>query len=198
MKNCIVREVALSSKSLNSGDVFILDEGTELYQFVGKHASTAEKSKAKKIMGAIDAERKAQLKACVLEEENEGKGQKGEWDHFWKALGGKISIADHDPASDHKVVIIKEMVKISDESGQLQFTPVPFSKSSLIEDDAFVVSTGPMVFVWIGIRANPNEKKSAFVFAQQYLNEHPTLVKSTPIVRLLSGSENEEFNSAFQ
>jgi len=89
-------------------------------------------------------------------------------------------------------------VKVSDESGKLQFTPVPFARSSLIEDDAFVVSTGPMLFVWIGKRANPNEKKSAFSFAQQYLNESPHLVKSTPIVRLLSGSENEEFNSYFQ
>jgi len=197
MKNLVVKEVPLSCKSLNSGDVFILDEGTELYQFVGKSASVAEKAKAKKIMGALDQERKAQLKAYVLEEEEDGKGQKDVWAHFWKALGGKSAIQDHDPASDTKVAALREMVKISDASGQLQFTPVPFARSSLIEDDAFVISTGPIVFVWIGKGANPNEKKSAFAFAQKYLNQHPTLVKSTPIVRLLSGSENEEFNSYF-
>jgi len=198
MKNLVVREVKLTTAALNSGDVFILDEGTEIYQFVGKHASIAEKAKAKKIMGALDAERKAQLKAYVLEEEEDGKSNKPAWDHFWKALGGKKPIADHDAASDQKVQAIREIVKVSDESGKLQFTPVPFARSSLIEDDAFVVSTGPILFVWIGKRANPNEKKSAFSFAQQYLNESPHLVKSTPIVRLLSGSENEEFNSYFQ
>jgi gelsolin len=198
IKNCVVKEVPLSAKSLNSGDVFILDEGTELYQFVGKHASTAEKAKAKKIMGALDSERKQQLKAYVLEEESEGAAHKEAWDHFWKALGGKMPIADHDAASDQKVVSIREIVKVSDASGKLLFTPVPFARSSLIEDDAFVISTGPIVWVWIGKRANDHEKKSAFAFAQQYLNEHPTLVKSTPIVRLLSGSENEEFNATFQ
>jgi len=196
-KNVVVREVPLSSKSLNSGDVFILDEGTELYQFIGKHASAAEKAKSVKILQGLDSERKAQLKSHVLEEETEGKTEKDSWAHFWKALGGKGPIADHDSASDSKVVSLREMFKVSDASGKLLFTPVPFARSSLQEDDAFVVSTGPMLFVWIGKRANPDEKKSAFVFAQKYLNDNPQLVKSTPIVRLLSGSENEEFNSYF-
>jgi gelsolin len=196
MKNLVVREVPLSSKSLNSGDVFILDEGTEIYQFIGKHASNAEKQKAVKIIQSLDHERKAQIKGVVLEEANEGQNKAG-WDHFWKALGGKTAIADHDASSDAQVLNLREMFKVSDESGKLQFTPVNFARSSLEEDDAFVVSTGPIVFVWIGKRANANEKKSAFYFAQEYLNENPKLVKTTPIVRLLSGSENEEFNSYF-
>jgi len=197
MKNLVVREVKLATSSLNSGDVFILDQGTEIYQFVGKDASMAEKGKAKKIMSALDAERKAQIKAYVLEEGNEGSNKEA-WAHFWKTMGGKAPIAANDPASDQTIISIREMYKVSDESGKLQFTPVPFTRSSLIEDDAFVVSTGPIVFVWIGKRSNPNEKKSSFVFAQQYLNDNPRLLKSTPIVRILSGSENEEFNSFFQ
>jgi len=198
IKNLVVREVKMVASSLNSGDVFILDEGTEVFQFIGKGASIAEKGKAKKIMSALDAERKAQIKAYVLEEGNEG-ANKAAWDHFWNSLGGKGQIASHDVASDHAVVSLRELFQVSDESGKLQFTPVPFARSSLIEDVAFVVSTGPILFVWIGKRANPDEKKSAFVFAQQYLNDNPhNLLKSTPIVRILSGSENEEFNSYFQ
>jgi len=196
MKNLVVREVPLSSKSLNSGDVFILDEGTEIYQFIGKHASIAEKQKAVKIIQGLDHQRKQQIKGVVLEEANEGQNKAG-WDHFWKALGGKAPVADHDPASDAQVLNLREMFKVSDASGKLQFTPVPFAKSSLEEDDAFVISTGPIVWVWIGKGANANEKKSAFYFAQEYLNENPKLVKTTPIVRLLSGSENEEFNNYF-
>jgi len=197
LKNLVVREVPLSTKSLNSGDVFILDEGTEIYQFIGSHASVAEKQKALKIVQSLDHERKAQIKGVVLEEATEGKENKAGWDHFWKALGGKGAIADHDSASDQHVVNIREMFRVSDASGKLQFTPVNFAKSSLLEDDAFVIATGPIVFVWVGKHANPNEKKSAFFFAQEYLNENPKLTKTTPIVRLLSGSENEEFNSYF-
>jgi gelsolin len=197
IKNLVVREVKFHTSSLNSGDVFILDEGTEIFQFVGKSASAAEKGKAMKIMGGLDAERKAQIKAYVLEEGNEGTN-KAAWDHFWKALGGKAPIAAHDASSDQVVKTLRDMFKVSDESGKLLFTPVPFARSSLIEDDAFVISTGPIVFVWIGKRANPNERKSSFVFAQQYLNDNPHLLKSTPLVRILSGSENEEFNSYFQ
>jgi len=198
-KNSVVREVALSTKSLNSGDVFILDEGLKIYQFIGKDASAAEKAKAGKILKGIDEERKSQVQRINLEEANEGKdaSEKNAWEYFWKTLGGKAKIDSSDSSSDQQVKPIREIFKVSDASGKLQFTPVPFDRSSLQEDDAFVVSTGPMVFVWVGKRATALEKKSAFTFAQQYLNEHPELSKSIPIVRVLSGAENSEFFSHF-
>jgi len=187
----------METKSLNSGDVFLLDDGLKLYQFIGKEASAAEKAKCGKLVKGIDDERKSKCQIFTLEEANEAKGDKNAWAYFWKSVGGKAAIAPGDKESDHKVKELKEMYKISDASGKLQFTLVPFAKSSLEEDDVFVVSTGAMVFVWVGRRANQDEKKSAFNFAQQYLNENPNLLKSTPIVRVLSGAENDEFYSYF-
>jgi len=196
-KQTVVREVAMETKSLNSGDVFLLDDGLKLYQFIGKEASAAEKAKCGKIVKGIDDERKSKCQIFTLEEANEGKGDKNAWAYFWKSVGGKAAIAPGDKESDNKVKEIKEIYRISDASGKLQFTQVPFAKSSLEEDDAFVVSTGAMVFVWVGRRATQDEKKSAFNFAQLYLNENPNLLKSTPIVRVLSGAENDEFYSYF-
>jgi len=72
-KNSVVREVPLKTKSLNSGDVFILDEGLKIYQFIGKDASAAEKAKASKILKGIDEERKSKTETVFF-----GGGQRGE------------------------------------------------------------------------------------------------------------------------
>jgi len=140
------------------------------------------------------------VQIAVLEESDEAKAQgndKADWDHFWHSLGGKTAIAAHDAASDQTVKTVKQIFKVSDASGKLLFTEVAFKRTSLLEDDAFVVSTGPLVFVWVGKSANANEKKQSLNFAQKYLNEHPDLPKTTPIVRVLSGAENDEFFSYF-
>jgi len=200
IKRTVVREVSLSTKSLNSGDVFILDEGLKIYQFQGKAASGGEKSKAAQIARGIDDERGSKVQIAVLEESDEAKAtasDKADWDRFWHSLGGKSPIAAHDAESDKTVKVVKQAYKVSDASGKLTFTEVPFKKTSLHEDDAFVVSTGPMVYVWVGKSANANEKKQSLNFAQKYLNEHPDLPKTTPIVRVLSGAENDEFFSYF-
>jgi len=200
IKRTVVREVPLTNKSLNSGDVFILDGGLKIYQFQGKAASGGEKSKAAQIARGIDDERGSKVQIAVLEESDEHKStgkDKEDWDLFWHSLGGKVAIAANDAASDHTVKCVKQIFKVSDASGKLTFTEVPFKRTSLHEDDAFVVSTGPIVFVWVGKNATANEKKQALSFAQKYLNEHHDLPKTTPLVRVLSGAENDEFFSYF-
>lgn len=58
-------EVSVKVASLNHGDCFILDDGFELFQWNGKDASTAEKSKALTVTSAIKNEER-QGKAMVL------------------------------------------------------------------------------------------------------------------------------------
>jgi len=139
IKRTVVREVSLSTKSLNSGDVFILDEGLKIYQFQGKAASGGEKSKAAQIARGIDDERGSKVQIAVLEESDEAKAtasDKADWDRFWHSLGGKSPIAAHDAESDKTVKVVKQAYKVSDASGKLTFTEVPFKKTSLHEDDA--------------------------------------------------------------
>lgn len=49
-----VSEVPLSHKSLNSGDVFILDAGIEIIQFNGVKSGAMEKAKAAALVQAIE------------------------------------------------------------------------------------------------------------------------------------------------
>jgi len=199
IKQTVVREVPLDHSSLNSGDVFILDEGLKIYQFQGKGASGGERSKAAQIARGIDDERGSKVEIHVLDEDNEDKatGKDAEdWKHFWASVGGKHPIKK-EAGADNQVKQVRQIFKVSDASGKLAFTEVPFKRTSLQEDDVFVVSTGPIIYTWVGKNANANEKKSAFQFAQNYLNSHPDLVKTIPIVRILSGAENDEFYSYF-
>lgn len=60
-----IREVSVEVASLNHGDCFILDDGFELFQWNGRDASTAEKSKSLTVTSAIKNEER-QGKAMVL------------------------------------------------------------------------------------------------------------------------------------
>jgi len=202
IKQTVVREVDLHANSLNSGDVFILDQGLKLFQFQGKGASGGERTKAAQLVRGIDDERGSKVEVVVLDEitENESKGKdKEDWNAFWNLLGGRINIKSADAASDTQVKNIRKIFRVSDASGSLTFVEVPYQKSSLSEDDVFVISTGPVIFTWVGSKSTSNEKKSAFTFAQKYLNETAELPnKHIPIIRCLSGAENDEFHAHFQ
>jgi len=199
IKQTVVREVPLTHESLNSGDVFILDAGMKLYQFQGRGSSGGEKAKAGQIARGIDDERGSKVEVIVLEEENEDKAHAKEledWKHFWTACGGKHPIKK-EAGVDAAVKQIRQMFRVSDASGKLTFTEVPFKKSNLDENDVFVVSTGPVIYTWVGNKANTNEKRSAFQLAQNYLNTTADLCKTIPIIRILSGAENDEFHAYF-
>jgi len=200
IKNILVREAPLSSTSLNSGDVFLLDKGLKLYQWQGKGASGGEKSKAGQIAQAIDDERGGKPEKIVLEESDEASASGKEtedWAAFWAALGGKgpVKATDDAPAN---IKVDKKAFKVSDATGSVQFSEVPYKRSSLQEDDVFVVFTGASIFTWVGSRASANERKQAMVFAQKFLNSLPPEVPRTiSIVRVLSGAENDEFFGYF-
>lgn len=194
IQRAVVREVPLSAHSLNSGDVFVVDLGLEVIQFNGKGSGGGEKSKAAQLVRGIDDERGSKVVIHVLDESDEKPTD--EWQKFWNTIGGKQQIKAEE-GKDQTVQNIKQIFKVSDASGKMSFTEVPFKKTSLVEDDVFVCAVGPAVYAWCGSRATSNEKKAAFSFAQQYLNDHPFLLKATPIIRILSGAENEEFWSYF-
>lgn len=56
-KNLSVRQVELSFKSLNEGDVFVLDQGLKIYQFNGAKSSAQEKHKASEFSHSLASDR---------------------------------------------------------------------------------------------------------------------------------------------
>jgi len=196
-KRVRVTEVEFSYKSLNSGDVFVLDAGLNLYQFNGAKAGPGEKMKGAQLCRALDDERKGLPTVHVLEET--GKDLKD----FWTALGGQGPIQSAEAGGDDseaEKVGEKKLFQLSDASGTLTFTEVAkgaaVKRNLLDPNDVFILDAGHEVFAWIGRGASVGEKKKAMTFAQDYLTKY-NRPAFTPISRILQGGENEVFESFF-
>jgi gelsolin len=140
--------------------VFILDAGLVIHQWNGKNAGPQEKNRGAQIARAIDDERKGQPKVVVSEEGHEDPD-------FWKLLGGKgdIKSAAEGGLDDENIQGEKQLFRLSDASGKLEFTKVAsgnaVKKSLLDTKDVFVLDTGAEIFAWIGKGASVAEKQKA-------------------------------------
>jgi len=199
-KRVRVTQVELSGESLNSGDVFILDFGMNIFQWNGSKAGPSEKMKGAQLCRAIDDERKGLPKVHVFEEAHKGDDQ----NEFWSTLGGRpdrIKSAEEGGAdTDAEKSDLKRLFRLSDASGTMKFELVgegkAVKKSLLDANDVFILDTGAEVFAWIGKASSEEEKKKAMGFAQTYLANYnrPAYL---PISRILQGGENEVFEQSF-
>jgi hypothetical protein len=193
-KKVRVTQVPLSRDSLNSGDVFILDGGVNLYQFNGKQAGPMEKNKGAELSKAIADERKGLPKVHVIDEGGKLPAE------FWKLLGGEGPIKSATEGGDDSETgtkgFEKTLYRLSDASGKLTFTKVKdVKRSSLDSNDVFVLDTGAEVFAWIGKKSSVGEKQKALQYAQDYLHQH-NRPAHLPISRILEGGENEVFEAS--
>jgi hypothetical protein len=100
-----VRQVEFSYKSLNSGDVFILDLFDKLYVWNGASSNRMEKAKAQDVATRIkDKDRNTRATIVTIEEGSEPK-------EFWEPLGGKHPVAPmnqalQDEDTDNEVIEI--------------------------------------------------------------------------------------------
>jgi len=200
-KRVRVTQVELSASSLNSGDVFILDNGMNIYQWNGGKAGPSEKMKGAQLSRALDDERKGLPKVHVFEEAHTGADQQP----FWELLGGRPSSIKtaEEGGSDldaEKGTGTKKLFRLSDATGSMKFEQVgegaAVKKSLLDSNDVFILDTGAEVFAWIGKKSSDEEKKKAMGFAQTYLGNfnRPAYL---PISRILEGGENEVFEASF-
>lgn len=198
-KNIRVTEVPIDIKSLNEGDVFILDNGLDIYQWQGKKAGKNETARAAQLCRALDDERKGKPEVHVFRQ-----GDKDENEFFTFFPGGTVPAAgaiseDVGDDAEWEKASDKRLFQLSDASGKEEFKLVAekvVKRSMLDTNDAFIFDIGAEVFAWVGKGASDNEKKRALHYAQQYLVEYkrPTTL---PISRLLEGSENNVFYSSF-
>jgi len=191
-----VHEVELSYKSLNSGDVFIVDNGKEIIQWNGSKSGIFEKAKGAEVSQAIEGEREGHAFNRVVDEGAEDAD-------FWKILGGKGPVAPaeaggSDLEESNKAEKEKVLFRLSDASGKFEFTEVAkghkISRKSLDSSDVFILDSGIEVYAWVGSKASVGERKNALKFAQEYVHKH-NKPQTTTVVRILEGGENEVFES---
>lgn len=191
--------VPLDVKSLNSGDVFILDAGRDIFQWNGQQASRVEKSKGLEVSKQIrDQERGGKAQIHVIEQ---GKSDdKLFWEKFGVSKPARIAEAkDDDEAHSRAAAESIKLFKISDATGKLQVEDVtqqPLKKEMLLTDEAFMLDTGAGIFVWVGKGASQTEKLHSMKYAQDFLSQkgYPN---HTPVTRVVEGGETPLFKQNF-
>jgi len=186
-KNCVIREVELSVKSMNKGDIFIIDAGMEIYEWIGSKAGIMEKQKAAEVVRKLDDERGSKPTITVFDEKSSPPTKK-----FWDLLGGKAEVAKEIP-DEPPNTSPKKMFRVSDNSGKLEMTKCDgFGSSFLDTNDVFVCDFGNEIFVWVGNGASAAEKANGMAYATQYLadNKRP---KRFPITVVKEGAYSPSF-----
>lgn len=168
-----------------------------LFQWNGEKSSKAERAKGLEVIRDIrDKERGGKAKIVVIED------GKDDAEEFFKELGGKGPIkeaVDDDAEYENKKNATMKLYKVSDASGSLKIEEAgshPLKKDMLDSNDCFILDTAQQLFVWIGKKANKNEKNSAWTFAQKFITDkkYPA---HTPCTRIPEGGETAIFIQQF-
>lgn len=194
-----VKEVPVALASLNKGDVFILDLGLKLFIFNGPTANKYEKAKGIEVASKLNAdERGGRAQIVILDDDPQNT-------EFWGKFGGFRNPNTLPEGPDDAVVDTKEprrIYRISDASGHMEFintTPAngKLTKDLLDTNDVFLVhASSGKIYLWIGRKSNPNEKKEATARAVEYLRQNG-LPNSTQIERVSEGTETSSFKGEF-
>jgi len=189
-KRPVITEVPLLCSSLNSGDAYILDNGVEVYVWFGSKMNIDEYWKGITTADEMVFMRKqvnAQVIKCSEKEDHDG---------FFKLLGGKTEIAkaqnddlEHESKNPHRLFCL------TDRNGKFEFKQVAEGKlkrDMFKSDDVFIADVGEAVFCWVGNKATSGEKKKAWSFAIDYLNQH-NRPQWLPLVKIGEGSEDRYF-----
>jgi len=214
MKTCRVMQVnneedgpnGYSHKSLNAGDVFVLDAGLSIIQWNGTKSGLAERRKAAEFTKTLENERNGRARTKVNEQGSED-------DDFWEKLGGQGSIksaeeggSDDDVGKQSSGSVAakkfeKRLYRLSDASGSLKMTKeaagAAVNINKLDPVDVFILDVGTDVFVWIGKGTTDQERKYGLQYAQDYLKSEgrPSHIS---ITKFNEGQENKTFRDAFK
>lgn len=221
-KKIRVVECDILLSSLNSGDVFILDAGLNLYQFQAKGCGMKEKSKGAMLQRSLDDERKGKPEAYVFSQIDKPDDTIGEFFSYFVEDLKEEGVTDHKqgtPVSEEVQAAMmakipegeggddhayekesnKILMQLSDADGELKFTEVSkgtVKKDGLVSDDVFIFDIGMEIFVWIGNAASKSEKKNGMRYASQYLKDYER-PPSMPVTQIYEGGENEVFENSF-
>ena len=193
-----VKEVPVTTASLNSGDVFILDQGLSLFIFNGPTANKFEKAKGLEVLNGIKNDnRGGRAEIHIINEDLQNEA-------FWSALGGFVdpnSLPEGESDDSVPAKLPNRLLHISDASGSLEQREIPLEAGALKRDlldpsDVFIVLASEKVYVWVGRKSTPQEKREATVLAIKFLAS-TGLPASTAIERVSDGFESAAFKAEF-
>lgn len=210
----IVHEVEPTWRSLDDGDVFVLDKGDKIWVWQGKSCSPMEKAKSAQVVNDmvlakhVNVEVLSQLEARskVFVDLLDGKDINKLSFQAPRpiAFPPSSSKAPAGTASAHR-----KLFRLSDASGSLAFTLVKdggrITRADLDGNDVFIYDVGSALWVWQGQNASAQEKALWMKVAHSYVRQE--LLKGhqegdeealesayrIPIAKVLEGHESPAF-----
>ncbi|KAG9017150.1 hypothetical protein FRB90_001574 [Tulasnella sp. 427] len=204
----LVREVdPQEPNAVESGDVYILDKGSEIWQLNTLGSVGREKFKAAEFAKSLadHPERKGRCDLQVFDQGSAGAGK------FFLALG--LDSASAMPRAGQEAATSTQqqppkLYRLSDASGAvLALAPVKPSngtspsKQDLSPTDLFFLDCTslhtPVLYVWIGSQSSEGERRNGLQYALRVLTENGLPAK-TPVVRETEGRETKDFIQALE
>ncbi|XP_061432583.1 villin-1-like [Lethenteron reissneri] len=180
-------EVPACAGSLNSNDVFVLQQPNHCDVWCGKGCSGDERELGKSVAGLLTRGDKV----TVLE------GQ--EPVDFWLAIGGKAAYASDKRLQEEATDFMPRLFECSTQSGRFFVTEVAgFTQDDLDEDDVMLLDAGEELFLWLGSGASEKERVESAATAREFLKSHPSQRDpDTPVVTVKQGFEPPTFTGWF-
>lgn len=179
-------EVAAVTSSLNSNDVFIVLEETEIFIWMGKGANLYERKCSMNVANILKGERE-------LKPVEEGK----EPSNFFDKLGGPDEYASEGWLAEQERE--PRLFQCSNASGKFNVEEIfNYSQEDLDVSDIFILDCYNEVFVWVGYDSNEIEKALSFELAVKFVDgSDDGRSKDTPITMVISGEEPVIFTCHF-
>lgn len=201
----VVHEVDPTWRSLDDGDVFVLDKGDKIWVWQGKSCSPMEKAKAAQIVHDMTLAKHVDVEVVAQTESRSrrvidllGGDTSTPFDGFKQGRpigsGSKASVAAGRS---------KKLFRLSDASGKLSFEMVKdgnVTAGDLDGNDVFLLDNGKAVWVWEGQGASRAEKSQWLKVAQAYIRHLESQSSSDthliPLAKVNQGSESKAFQQA--
>jgi hypothetical protein len=182
-------------KSLNSGDVFVLETPKNVFLWFGKGCTGDEREFAKAIVKSVVPKRGGSFESVMEGSEPE---------EFWRGIGwdpanGRPTYAELKENTEEEYHEPR-LFQCSNARGYFYVEEVfDFDQEDLIEEDVMLLDTYNEVFVWIGSQANAVEKKGALEAAIKYIESDPSgrTVQDTCLMQVKQGFEPTNFRCHF-
>jgi len=209
LKRPVLRQVpSVSWSEMNPGDVFILQTKEAIFIWQGETCNGFEKMQAAKV--ALDLKNTSshcsKAVITVVEDGSEKDLSPTELELFQShlPLSKKGSMKAASATSDQTVLKQHtgemKLYHCSDDSGSFQVKQVGsgiLNQKDLNSGDSYIIDNGPNgIWVWIGKKASPTERKEGMKNAQGFIKDkkYPS---TTQVTRVIDGGEPEEFKALF-
>jgi len=191
-KNVRISEIQFTAQALNSGDVFVLDAGKEIWQFNGRESSVFEKSAGSSFVSKLKAERKTGAVNTHVTEQGDR-----DTATFLQLLGAPAGFQIPPalpPPPEARGLETKILSSPAHGAPQLIVSGFAANRSYLKTNGVFIVDQGEEVFVWVGKSSIAADAKFALQRGIDYLK---TAGKPlwTPVHRVLEGTESQQFKA---